>query len=60
MSKTRWIVVSLILVCGLVVGPLPPALVKTHQQCVAVVRQDRPLDWCCLAGLSCCVIPPGQ
>jgi hypothetical protein len=60
MSKTRWILASLILVCGLVVGPLAPASAKTDQHRVAVMGQKNGPDWCCLAGLSCCVQQPGQ
>ena len=57
--KTRWILVCLLFVCGLVVGPFASASVTSDRQSAAVVRQDRAVDWCCLAGLSCCVINGG-
>ncbi len=60
MSRILWMLVSVIFVCGLVVGPLTPSSTKPDQQSPAVVRQETSVDWCCVARLSCCVLPPGK
>jgi len=60
MSKSRWILVSAVVAFLMAVGPLTTTSVSVNAQHFAAERQEREIDWCCLAGLSCCIMPPNQ
>ncbi|HYU99718.1 MAG TPA: hypothetical protein VE977_12880 [Pyrinomonadaceae bacterium] len=60
MSKTRWILVLAAVAFLMAVGPLTTTSVSVNALHLVAERQEREIDWCCLAGLSCCIIPPTQ
>lgn len=60
MSNTRWILVLAAVVFLIAVGLPTTISVSVKAQHLIAERQERRTDWCCLAGLSCCIIPPGQ
>ena len=60
MSKTRWILVCAAIAYLMALGPLTINSVSIDTQQVAAETQRREVDWCCLAGLSRCTIPPHQ
>jgi len=60
MSKTRWMIVllglSYVLGGGASIGVLP----SRDSRPLTLAQQQSSVDWCCVAGLSCCTIPPKQ
>lgn len=56
MSKTRWIIL-LVAICMFVIGPITEASQERGSQ-PAASAQEAEVDWCCVSGLPCCIIPP--
>jgi hypothetical protein len=57
MYKTLWMFVCVIFVAALFAAPLTLSSTRPDQP-PAAASPDNPTDWCCIAGLSCCIKPP--
>jgi len=58
MSKTRWIILLLTLVVWFSFAPLSKSSSSSQSKLAAAGSQQERLDFCCLAGLACCIIAP--
>lgn len=56
MSKTRWIIL-LVVICVFALGPITEASQERDSK-PAAQAQAAEVDWCCVSGLPCCIIPP--
>lgn len=58
MSKTRWIPLLIVFALLICLGSTKETTRDGISQPQLLAKQQRTPDFCCLAGLSCCVIPP--
>lgn len=58
MSKTQWIIVLMGLSYVFGVGEITEGLSSRDSPPIVSAQQESSVDWCCVAGLSCCTIGP--
>jgi hypothetical protein len=59
MSRNRRILLFVALASVIALGPLTTTSPSVASQYLAADKEQT-TDWCCVAGLSCCIIPPNQ